>query len=90
MFVDGHIGDALPTTILARKDIEDDISIAQLFIKSGLLSSGKEVKRHIADGSIKVNGINLTESNNRISDLNTSQAIKLSVGKKRHAVIKIS
>ena len=86
----GDIGESLPTTILDKSDIENDIAISQLFIKAGLASSGKEVKRLIAGGSTKVNDVPLNDNNLRISAVKTSTVIKLSVGKKRHALIKIS
>ena len=89
VFKDGDIGESLPTTILTMADIENDIAISQLFIKSGLASSGKEVKRLIAGESAKVNDILVSDNNLRISAIDTSSVIKLSVGKKRHALIKI-
>jgi tyrosyl-tRNA synthetase len=90
VFKDGQIGESLPTKILNKSDVKNDISISQLFIKAGLASSSKEVKRMIAGGSVKVNDVIFTDNNLRISSLNHSKIIKLSVGKKRHAVIKIT
>ncbi len=88
VFQDGKIGDSLPTKKLTQTDIENNISISQLFIKAGLASSGKEVKRLIASGSAKVNDMLFTDNNSRISDLKQTEVIKLSVGKKRHALIR--
>jgi tyrosyl-tRNA synthetase len=76
--------------MLNKKDIENDISIIQLFIKSGLVSSSKEVKRLMAGGSVKVNDILLNDSALKISALEDYSLIKLSVGKKRHALIKLA
>ena len=90
VFTDGVIGEDLPTTILNKHDVENDITVSQLFIKAGLASSGKEIKRLIAGGSTRVNDILLSDSNLRISGIETSTVIKLSVGKKRHALIKLS
>jgi tyrosyl-tRNA synthetase len=75
---------------LNKHDIETDITVSQLFIKAGLASSGKEIKRLIAGGSTRVNDILLSDSNLRISGIETTKVIKLSVGKKRHALIKLS
>ena len=88
VFSDGTIGDSLPTMNLSEKDVESNVSIIQLFIKTGLASSGKEVKRLIADKSAKLNDEELHDSSLKLSDINTGGIIKLSIGKKRHALIK--
>ena len=85
----GDIGESLPTITLEKSDLTKDISVAQLFIRSGLASSGKEVKRLIAGGSARVNDIIFNDSNLKISAVENSALIKLSVGKKRHALIKM-
>ena len=90
VFKDGQIGESLPTIILNKNDVKNDISISQLFIKAGLASSSKEFKRMIAGGSVKVNDVIFNDNNLRVSSLDTLPVIKLSVGKKRHAIIKIS
>ena len=88
VFKEGDIGDSLPTTTLTQDDIESDISVSHLFIKAGLVSSGKEVKRLMAEGSAKVNDITFDDKNLRLSAITTSSVIKLSIGKKRHALVK--
>ena len=88
VFQQGDIGDSLPTTYLSQTDIDCNISLNQLFIKSGLATSGKEVKRLMASGSVRVNDALFTDNNSRISDLEDSNPIKLSVGKKRHALVR--
>ena len=89
VFSDGGVGESLPTTTLNKTDIDNDIALYQLFIKAGLASSGKEVKRLIAGGSTKINDILFNDTNLRVSAMGTSKLIKLSVGKKRHALIKL-
>ena len=88
VFQEGDVGESLPTTNLSQTDIDRNISVNQLFIKSGLVTSGKEVRRLIASGSVKVNDVLFTDNNSRISDFEDSKLIKLSVGKKKHALIR--
>ena len=88
VFQENDIGNSLPTTVLSQEELEKNITVGQLFIKAGLASSGKEVKRLIASGSAKVNDEHFTDSSSRISDIKEFSPIKLSVGKKRHALIK--
>ena len=88
VFQEGEFGDSLPTTTLNKADFENNITIGQLFIKAGLASSGKEVKRLIASGSAKVNNVKFTDNASRLSEITDLNVIKLSVGRKRHALIK--
>ena len=87
VFQEGNVGESLPTIKLNQADLENNITIVQLFIRSGLASSGKEVKRLIASGSAKINNVQFTDNNSRISGIKASNVVKLSVGKKRHALI---
>ena len=79
VFQEGNIGESLPTVNLNQADLEHNITIGQLFIRSGLASSGKEVKRLIASGGAKVNDVLFTDNNSRISDIKNANLIKLSV-----------
>ncbi len=88
VFVDGEIGESLPTTTLTEEDLNENITLIKLFLKSGLASSSKQIKRLISEGSAKVDGVSIKDNNSRLSDLEFKGALKLSIGKKRHALIK--
>ena len=89
VFEKGGVGDDLPTTILSRADIEgDSISVIQLYVKSGLAGSGKEAKRLIAEGGAKMNDNVVSDSSLMVNVADISDTIKLSAGKKRHALVK--
>ena len=88
VFSEGEIGDSLPTIILSKTDLKKNLTVSQLFIKTGLASSGKDVKRLILSGSAKVNNKQLANTESRISEYKNLNVIKLSVGKKRHALVK--
>ncbi len=87
VFEKGGVGDDLPTLTLSRDDIGDGISIVQLFVKSGLSKSGKDAKRLIKENGAKINDQALTEAGRMITVDDLSDAIKLSAGKKRHALV---
>ncbi len=89
VFTEGEIGDSLPTVSVDELDIKNDVSMTQLFVRSGLVSSGKKLKRLIGDKSVKVNDNTLLSHNLKLSDIDTSKTVKLSVGKKRHALLKV-
>jgi len=83
VFEKGGVGDELPTTKVAA----EPISIVQLFVKSGLAGSGKEAKRLIADGGAKMNDATITDASLMVTPEDITKTVKLSAGKKRHALI---
>lgn len=90
VFEKGGVGDDLPTITLTKADIGDGISIVQLFVKSGLSKSGKDAKRLIAEGGAKLNDEVVKETGRMVTAEEIAATIKLSAGKKRHALVKSS
>ncbi|MEO0744786.1 MAG: tyrosine--tRNA ligase [Pseudomonadota bacterium] len=90
VFEKGGVGDDLPTLTLTAEDLGDGMSIVQLIVKSGLAGSGKEAKRLIAEGGAKLNDAPLTEAGTMIDAAQLAQPIKLSAGKKRHALVQLA
>jgi len=88
VFEKGGVGDDLPTISLSAEDIGEGISLVQLFVKSGLSKSGKDAKRLIAEGGAKLNDEAVKEAGRMISASEIAATIKLSAGKKRHALVK--
>ena len=90
VFEKGGVGDDLPTLELTSADIGDGVSIVQLIVKSGLAGSGKEAKRLIAENGAKLDDEPLTNAGLMIDAAALATPIKLSAGKKRHALVKLS
>ncbi|MBM1688054.1 tyrosine--tRNA ligase [Sulfitobacter geojensis] len=89
VFEKGGVGDDLPTLTLSTADIGDGISIVQLLVKSGLAGSGKEAKRLISENGAKINDAALTDAGLMVDAAALATPIKLSAGKKRHALVQI-
>jgi tyrosyl-tRNA synthetase len=89
VFEKGGVGDDLPTLTLNAADVGDGISIVQLLVKSGLAGSGKEAKRLISENGARFNDAPLTDAGMMIDAEALASPIKLSAGKKRHALVKI-
>jgi len=87
VFEKGGVGDDLPTLALTAEEIGDGISVVQLIVRSGLAASGKEAKRLIADKGAKLNDEDLTDGGLMITKADLARPIKLSAGKKRHALV---
>ena len=89
VFEKGGVGDDLPTLTLAASDLADGISIVQLLVKSGLAGSGKEAKRLIAEDGAKLNDAPLNDASLVLRKDDLVKPIKLSKGKKKHALVQL-
>ncbi len=89
VFEKGGVGDDLPTLTLTTADIGDGMSIVQLIVKSGLAGSGKEAKRLISENGARINDEPLTDAGMMIDTAALASPIKLSAGKKRHALVQL-
>ena len=89
VFEKGGVGDDLPTLTLAASDLADGISIVQLLMKSGLAGSGKEAKRLIAEDGAKLNDAPLNDASLVLRADDLVEPIKLSKGKKKHALVQL-
>jgi len=87
VFEKGGMGDDLPTLELSAEEIGDGISIVQLFVRSGLVGTGKEAKRLFADNGAKVNDADHKDAGLLITAADLGAPLKLSAGKKRHALV---
>lgn len=90
VFERGGMGDDLPTLELSAADLADGISIVQVIVKAGLASSGKEAKRLIAEGGARMGDEALTDAALMLDASAFAEPVKLSAGKKRHAIVKLS
>jgi len=89
VFEKGGTGDELPTLELSAADLGDGISVVQLIVRSGLAKSGKDAKRLIAEGGAKMNDADLSDAGLFLTPGDLAEPIKLSAGKKRHALVKL-
>jgi tyrosyl-tRNA synthetase len=87
VFEKGGAGEDLPTLLLSAAEVGDGISVAQLITRSGLAKSGKEAKRLIADGGARLNDVAITDAGQMLGRADMAEPIKLSAGKKRHALV---
>ncbi|MEO0774426.1 MAG: tyrosine--tRNA ligase [Pseudomonadota bacterium] len=90
VFEQGGTGDDLPTLELSVAEVTDGISIVQLIVRSGLAKSGKEAKRLISENGARMNDEPLSDAGLMVDAAALAAPIKLSAGKKRHALIKLA
>ncbi len=90
VFGKGGVGTSLPGIALSASDIGDGISVAQLLVRSGLASSGKEARRLVAGNGVRIDGSPLADAGMVIDTDTLASPVKLSVGRKRHALISLA
>ncbi|EPX81966.1 tyrosine--tRNA ligase [Salipiger mucosus] len=90
VFEKGGVGEDLPTLELSESELGEGISIVQLIVRSGLAKSGKEAKRLIAENGARIDDAPLTDAGLMIDAAALTAPVKLSAGKKRHALVKLA
>ncbi|MEE2662399.1 MAG: tyrosine--tRNA ligase [Pseudomonadota bacterium] len=83
--------EGLPTISVSESEFVDGIAAFRLFVKSGLATSNGEARRLIRGAGAKLNDEVISDENVLItkSQANADGIIKLSAGKKRHAIVRI-
>ncbi|MGH7249210.1 MAG: tyrosine--tRNA ligase, partial [Pseudomonadota bacterium] len=90
VFAEGGIGTDLPVTEIPEAELKAGRPAIQCFQRAGLAPSLSEARRLIRGGGARVNDKVVMDENATLSldDLNADGVIKLSAGKKRHALVK--
>ena len=87
-FEAGALGADLPSVTLTAEEAAAGVTLVQLFQRAGLASSGKEARRLMAEGGARVNDEPATDPTRLVTAADLAGGpIKLSAGKKRHAVV---
>ena len=89
-FEQGEIAVTLPTIEIPRSELEKGWGVLTASTHAGFVASTGEARRQIRSGGIKVNDVAVTDEKRTLTlaDLTAEGVIKLSLGKKRHALIR--
>jgi tyrosyl-tRNA synthetase len=87
VFEKGGIGEDLPTVRVSAADLAEGVGVVQLLVKAGLAASGKDAKRLIAEGGARLNDAPLTDAGLRLTAGDLAEPVKLTAGRKRHALV---
>jgi tyrosyl-tRNA synthetase len=87
VFEKGGIGDDLPTVVVGAEELSEGLGIVQLLVRAGLAASGKDAKRLISEGGARVNDDIVTDPALRFGAGDLAEPLKLTAGKKRHALV---
>jgi tyrosyl-tRNA synthetase len=89
-FEEGAIAENLPAVEISRAELDAGIGVLALFVKAGLVASNGEARRQIKGGGLRVNDVAVSDEKMTLghSDLTPEGVIKLSLGKKRHVLLR--
>ncbi len=89
-FEQGATADDLPTVTMPYAVLAEGVGVLQAFVQSELVKSNSEARRQIQGGGLKVNDETLTDEKRvlTLADATVAGAIKLSLGKKRHVLLR--
>ena len=89
-FEEGAFTASLPTFDVPRLVLEKGIGVLSANVQVGFVASTGEARRQIKGGGLRVNDVTVTDEKQilTIADLTPEGVIKLSLGKKRHALIR--
>jgi tyrosyl-tRNA synthetase len=89
-FEEGAIAENLPTVEISSSELGAGIGVLAAFVKAGLVASNGEARRQIKGGGLRVNDAAVTDEKMLLnpSSLTPEGVIKLSMGKKKHVLLK--
>ncbi|MDB5362572.1 MAG: tyrosine--tRNA ligase [Rhodospirillales bacterium] len=89
VFEEGATGEALARIEIARPDLAAGVGLIDLFVRAGLATSNGEARRLIKGNGARINDMAVTDERQQAgeADVNSDGVIKLTAGKKRHALI---
>jgi tyrosyl-tRNA synthetase len=89
-FEEGGLGASLPLVQISRSELNPGLSTVATVVRAGLATSNGEARRAIANNAVMINDIRVTSETGMTTaaDINNSGVIKVSLGRKRHVLLK--
>jgi tyrosyl-tRNA synthetase len=89
-FEKGATAEGLPTVEIAAAELAAGLGVLNAFVKAGLVKSNGEARRQIAGGGLRVNDAAVADEKAALTPKDVADGvIKLSLGKKRHVLLKV-
>ncbi len=89
-FEQGTLATDLPSISIPKAELATGIGVLAAFVKAGLVKSNSEARRQIQGGGLRVNDEAVTDEKLLVSSkmLTGGDVIKLSLGRKRHILLR--
>ncbi|PNG26510.1 tyrosine--tRNA ligase [Methylocella silvestris] len=89
-FEEGALAESLPSINIDAAEIEAGLGVLAAFVKAGLVASTSEARRQIKGGGLRVNDAAVSDERAALARGDVaSGVIKLSLGRKRHVLLKL-
>ncbi|WP_367714650.1 tyrosine--tRNA ligase [Nitratireductor sp. GISD-1A_MAKvit] len=89
-FEEGALAQSLPTIEVERSALEAGMGVLSLFVDAGLATSNGEARRHVKGGAVRLNDRPVSDERQTVtlSDVTAEGVVKLSLGKKKHVLLR--
>ena len=89
-FEEGALAENLPSIEVPASELEAGVGVLSLIVRAGLAASNGEARRHVQGGAVKINDQGVSDERQMIGagEVTGDGVIKLSVGKKKHVLVR--
>ncbi|CAN7304660.1 tyrosine--tRNA ligase [Rhizobium sp. LjRoot258] len=89
-FEEGGLAENLPSVEVPAAELDDGIGLLSLIVRAGLAASNGEARRHVQGGAVRINDQAVSDERRIIGsgEITADGVIKLSLGKKKHILIR--
>jgi tyrosyl-tRNA synthetase len=89
VFEQGGAGEALEVVTVSRETVANGLSVTHFVVTTGIVQSGKEAKRLVAERGLRFNNEPVTDPNAPVTPETIGRELKVSVGRKRHCLVRL-
>ncbi|QRM55612.1 tyrosine--tRNA ligase [Sinorhizobium sp. BG8] len=89
-FEEGALAENLPTIEVPAGELDSGIGLLTLIVRAGLAASNGEARRHVQGGAVRINDAAVNDERKLIGsgEVTPDGVIKLSLGKKKHILVR--
>ncbi|MBB3319155.1 tyrosyl-tRNA synthetase [Rhizobium sp. BK181] len=89
-FEEGGLAENLPSVDVPAAELDGGIGLLSLIVRAGLAASNGEARRHVQGGAVRINDQAVSDERKVIGsgEVTADGVIKLSLGKKKHILIR--
>ncbi len=89
-FEQGTLAEGLPSVDIPAAELAEGLGVLTAFVKAGLVNSNSEARRQVQSGGLRVNDQAVTDDKATLTKAHVSAdgVVKLSMGKKRHVLLR--
>jgi tyrosyl-tRNA synthetase len=89
-FEEGGLSQSLPSVEVAAAALKEGVGILSLFVAAGLAASNSEARRHVQGGAVRLNDAAIKDDRRTVTDadLTADGVLKLSLGRKKHVLVR--